>query len=266
MCSPVLYIFDGLLQMLHLSPIASSHVSVQKEPETTPRGVACHVMVVSWSIVKIIYFSKSDACRHSTSNPCALPSWSNNTYPITPSSFESCLVVHPPSSHPLLSLHMPPPIPITLAYGNTLRPLTPSSMFSIIIVYITQINCHQMLFHPLSSPFVQACIRLQRTTPTMWPSNLYRTIPTAWPTFLSTHQIALYSTRHPYHTIPTLWPANLHSTIPTTGPTTLPYQPCVQPFHWQNQLFPVMSHIPYQQRNQPCSLSTTPHRRFCRFI
>ena len=67
-----------------------------------------------------------------------------------PSFFESCLVVHPPSSHPPLSLHMPPPIPITLACANTLPPLMPSRTFSIIIIQITPIYCHQTLYPPSS--------------------------------------------------------------------------------------------------------------------
>jgi hypothetical protein len=68
--------------------------------------------------------------------------------------FESCPVVHPSSSHPPLSLRMPPTIPITLACANTSPPLMPSRTLCIIIIPITPICCHQTLYPPLSWPCV----------------------------------------------------------------------------------------------------------------
>ena len=107
------------------------------------------VVCTAPSIVSLIHFSHSDACSHSI---LATPRSTPHHF------FESCLVVHPPSSHPPLSLHMPPPIPITLACANTLPPLMPSRTFFIIIIPITPICCHQTLYPPLSWPCVSTTL------------------------------------------------------------------------------------------------------------
>ena len=84
-------------------------------------------------------------------------------------------MLHPSSLHPPVSLHMTLLIPITLIYKNTLPPLTPARMFSIIIIQITQIYCHQMSFHPSSCPCASTTLSSFAFPPSTYSSLPYHT-------------------------------------------------------------------------------------------